>query len=149
MEALNQQPMHMPHRSNGEMGTVRATVPYSATRSLRLGLVLLACRGLATACRNSSATVLGKAPKGQPRSILSVRAGDTPPQVTISGVMIEKCPVAGCWFRLSDSSGTIKVDTKSAGFVVVDVPLQKQVIVAGKVVAEGSDVILEATGLRY
>jgi hypothetical protein len=63
--------------------------------------------------------------------------------------MIEKCPVAGCWFRLQDPTGTIKVDTKSAGFVVVDVPLQSQVIVAGKVVAEGSDVVLEATGLRY
>ena len=116
---------------------------------LPLVLVLLACLVLATACRKSSATVLGKAPKGQPRSILSVRAGDTPPQVTISGIMIEKCPVAGCWFRLSDPSGTIKVDTKSAGFVVVDVPLQRQVTVTGQVTTEGSDVILEATGLRY
>jgi len=162
MEALHQKQTQMPHRSNGEMGTerltpgarfrlgtVRAAVSYSTTLSLRLGFVLLACLLLATACRDSGATVLGKAPKGQPRSILSVRAGDTPPQVTISGVMIEKCPVAGCWFRLRDSSGTIKVDTKSAGFVVVDVPLQRQVTVAGKVVAEGSDVILEATGLCY
>ena len=116
---------------------------------LRLVLVLLACLVLVTACRKSSATVLGKAPKGQPRTILSVRAGDTPPQVTISGVMIEKCPVAGCWFRLRDPSGTIKVDTQSAGFVVVDVPLQRQVTVTGKVIAEGSDVKVEATGLRY
>ena len=116
---------------------------------LRLFLVLLPCLVLATACRKSSATVLGKAPKGQSRTILSVRAGDTPPQVTISGVMIEKCPVAGCWFRLRDPSGTIKVDTKSAGFVVVDVPLERPVTVTGNVIAEGSDVILEATGLRY
>lgn len=117
--------------------------------SLRLLFALLACLVVATACHRSSATVLGKAPRGTPRTILSVRAGDTPPQVTIGGVMIEKCPVAGCWFRLQDPTGTIKVDTKSAGFVVVDVPLQSQVIVAGKVVAEGSDVVLEATGLRY
>ena len=116
---------------------------------LRLFLVLLACLVVATACRKSSAMGLGKAPKGQPRSILSVRAGDTPPQVTISGVMIEKCPVAGCWFRLRDPSGTIKVDTKSAGFAVVDVPLERPVTVTGNVIAEGSDVILEATGLRY
>ena len=114
-----------------------------------LVLVLLACVGLATGCHKPSGTVLGKAPKGQPRTILAVRSGDTPPQVTIGGVMVEKCPVAGCWFRLHDSTGTIKVDTKSAGFVVVDVPLQSQVTVTGRIVADGSDVMLEATGLRY
>jgi uncharacterized protein YdeI (BOF family) len=112
-------------------------------------LVLQACVGLATGCHKPSATVLGKAPKGQACTILSVRSGDTPPQVTIGGIMVEKCPVAGCWFRLQDASGTIKVDTKTAGFVVVDVPLGSQVSVAGRVVAEGSDVMLEATGLRY
>jgi uncharacterized protein YdeI (BOF family) len=121
----------------------------SAARSFSLEFVLLACLMLATSCHKSNATVLGKAPKGAPRPILSVRAGDTPPLVTIGGVMVEKCPVAGCWFRLRDPTGTIKVDTKSAGFVVVDVPLQSQVTVAGKVVTEGSDVMLEATGLRY
>jgi uncharacterized protein YdeI (BOF family) len=119
------------------------------TLRLGLGFLLLACLVAATACHKPSGTVLGKAPKGQTRTILSVRAGDTPPQVTVSGVMIEKCPVAGCWFRVSDATGTIKVDTKSAGFVVVDVPLQSRLTVAGKVVAEGSDVLLEATGLRY
>ena len=63
--------------------------------------------------------------------------------------MIEKCPIAGCWFRLRDQTGVIKVDTKSAGFVVVDVPLERQVTVAGKVVADGDDVMVEATGIRY
>ena len=117
--------------------------------SCRLVIVLLACVVLATGCHKASGTVLGKAPKGPPHTILSVRSGDTPAQVTIGGIMVEKCPVAGCWFRLQDSSGTIKVDTKTAGFVVVDVPLQTQLTVTGKVVAEGSDVMLEATGLRY
>jgi hypothetical protein len=120
-----------------------------ASATCRLVLVLLACVGLATGCHKSSGIVLGKAPNGLPRTILAVRSGDTPPQVTIGGVMVEKCPVAGCWFRLQDASGIIKVDTKTAGFVVVDVPLGSQVSVAGRVVAEGSDVILEATGLRY
>jgi uncharacterized protein YdeI (BOF family) len=120
-----------------------------ASATCLLTLVLLACAGLATGCRKPSGTVLGKAPKGQPRTILAVRSGDTPPQVTIGGVMVEKCPVAGCWFRLQDSTGTLKVDTKSAGFVVVDVPLQSQVTVTGRIVADGSDVMLEATGLRY
>jgi len=82
-------------------------------------------------------------------TVLSVRAGTTPPQVTVAGVLIEKCPVAGCWFRLRDSTGVIKVDTKPAGFVVVNVPLESKVTVAGKVVAEGDDVIIEATGVRY
>lgn len=88
-------------------------------------------------------------PKGEPRTILSVKAGDTPTQVTLSGVLIEKCPVAGCWFRLRDNSGVVKVDTKAAGFVVVDVPLEKQMTVAGKVTVEGDEVVLQATGIRY
>jgi len=83
------------------------------------------------------------------RSILAIRAGDTPPQVTISGAMIEKCPVAGCWFRVRDSTGIIKVDTKAAGFVVVNVPLESKVTVAGKIVTEGDEVFIEASGLRY
>ena len=67
----------------------------------------------------------------------------------LNGVMIEKCPTAGCWFRLRDSTGVIKVDTKSAGFVVVNVPLDTKITVAGKVVADGQDVQIEATGIRY
>jgi len=63
--------------------------------------------------------------------------------------MIEKCPIAGCWFRLRDNTGVIKVDTKSAGFVVVNVPLESRVTVAGKVIINGDDVMLEATGIRY
>ena len=121
----------------------------SRTGPRGLRLALLACVVVATACRQSGSTVLGKPPQGATRTIISVRVGDSPPQVTVGGVMVEKCPVAGCWFRLSDATGTIKVDTKAAGFVVVDVPLQSQLTVAGRVITEGSDVVLEATGLRY
>lgn len=63
--------------------------------------------------------------------------------------MFEKCPVAGCWFRLRDRTGTIKVDTKAAGFVVVKVPLATTVTVSGKVVADGDEVMIEAAGVRY
>ena len=63
--------------------------------------------------------------------------------------MVEKCPTAGCWFRLRDNTGVIKVDTKSTGFVVVDVPLETKITVSGKVVADGNDVQIEATGIRY
>jgi uncharacterized protein YdeI (BOF family) len=104
---------------------------------------------LAGGCGRHAGTVLGRAPKGQPRTVLAVKAGDTPPQVTLQGVLIEKCPVAGCWFRLRDRTGVIKVDTKNAGFVVVDVPLETSVTVAGRVVPEGNEMALEATGLRY
>ncbi len=111
---------------------------------LALALAWTAC-----GCHKPHGTVLGKAPKGEPTTILAVRAGDTPQQVTLSGVMVEKCPEAGCWLRLQDSTGTIKVDTKSAGFVVVNVPLETKITVSGKIVNEGDEVLIEASGLRY
>jgi hypothetical protein len=51
---------------------------------------------------------------------------------------------------LRDESGVIKVDTKDAGFVVVDVPLQMSVTVAGRVGTNSvGERLLKATGLRY
>ncbi len=94
-------------------------------------------------------TVRGQAPKGDVQNVLAVRSGTTKPQVTLSGEMIEKCPTSGCWFRLRDSTGVIKVDTQTAGFVVADLPLQAQVTVSGKIIANGNDVEIEATGIRY
>src|SRR5690349_11672831 len=100
-------------------------------------------------CHKPRGTVLGRAPKSPAASVLAIRAGDTPPQVTVSGVMVEKCPVAGCWLKVQDSTGTIMVDTKAAGFVVVSVPLESKVTVMGKIVTEGDDAHLEASGLRF
>lgn len=114
---------------------------------MRLTFLLLVV--LVASCSKPAGRVLGKAPKGETKAIIAVKAVDVPPEVTVHGVMIEKCPVAGCWFRLRDRTGTIKVDTKAAGFVVVDLPLETQMTVAGKVVADGNDVALEASGLRY
>ncbi len=105
--------------------------------------------GLVLGCSKPQGTVLGKVPKGDVSTILAIRAGDTPPQVTIRGVMIEKCPEAGCWLRVRDNTGVIRVDTKSSGFVVVNVPLESQVTVSGKIVTEGDEVLLEASGLRF
>jgi uncharacterized protein YdeI (BOF family) len=119
-------------------------------RGKSLGWVIgWAILSLLCGCHGEKGTVLGKAPTGVAHNIIAVRAGDTPPQVTVQGVMVEKCPTAGCWFYLQDKTGTIKVDTKAAGFVVVNVPLQASVTVAGKVSSEGDQVILEGTGLRY
>jgi uncharacterized protein YdeI (BOF family) len=104
---------------------------------------------IATGCRPSSGTVLGKITDGEVRSIQSVKADGTSAPVVLQGMMIEKCPVAGCWFRLQDGTSVVKVDTKSAGFVVVDVPLKTRMTVAGKIVRNGSEVEIEATGIRY
>ncbi len=116
---------------------------------MRCFLICLVLATVAVGCHKPQGKVLGKAPATEPRTILAVRAGDTPSQVTLSGVMIEKCPIAGCWFKLRDDTGIIKVDTKSAGFVVVNVPLETKLTVAGKIVTEGNEITLEATGVRY
>jgi uncharacterized protein YdeI (BOF family) len=121
--------------------------------SLRKGLAIYGLAGLLITslcgCHRSAGTVLGKAPKGEVRNILALRAGDTPARVTLQGIITDKCPVAGCWFYLQDDTGVIKVDTKAAGFVVVNVPLQTLVTVSGQVVTQSDDVSLQATGLRY
>jgi uncharacterized protein YdeI (BOF family) len=119
-------------------------------RNFRCTGVVSVCIFLVTSCHKPNSTVLGKDPEGSPQTILSVKTGGIPSPVTIQGVMIEKCPVAGCWFRLRDSTGVIKVDTKLAGFVVLDVPLQSRVAVTGKrTVGEGNEVTIEAAGVRY
>ena len=69
-------------------------------------------------------------------------------QVVLRGEMIEKCPVAGCWFKLRDSSGVVRVDTKAAGFVVSDVPLHTRMTVQGKIVP-GAEAGVAASGIRY
>jgi len=112
-------------------------------------VVVVSILVLIAGCHRQQGTVLGKAPSGDVQTILAVRAGDTPPQVTLSGSLVEKCPVAGCWFRLRDSTGEIKVDTKSAGFVVAAVPLETKMTVTGKITDTGDEVIIEASGIRY
>ena len=67
--------------------------------------------------------------------------------MVLRGEMIEKCPVAGCWFKLRDSSGVVRVDTKTAGFVVSDVPLHTRVTVQGKIVPGARQ--FAASGIRY
>jgi uncharacterized protein YdeI (BOF family) len=125
---------------------MRASRP--GLREMRSWIVLLALP-VVCGCQHHTPTVLGKAPKGPIHRIIAVRAGDTPSQVTLQGVMVEKCPVAGCWFYLHDATGIIKVDTKAAGFVVVNVPLQTQVTVSGKIETDGDEVSLAGTGLSY
>jgi uncharacterized protein YdeI (BOF family) len=103
----------------------------------------------ATGCGKQEGTVLGKRPKGEVETILAVRDGITPPEVTLRGAILEKCPTAGCWFVLQDRTGVMKVDTKSAGFVVSQIPLATEVMVSGKIVYQEDVATLNATGLRY
>ncbi|MBI5386995.1 MAG: hypothetical protein HZA90_20165 [Verrucomicrobia bacterium] len=110
---------------------------------LGVGLALL------LGCHAKSGRVLGKEPQGEARTAALVQGGESPAKVTLTGELVEKCPTAGCWFRLKDDTGIIKVDTKAAGFVVVNVPLGARVTVGGKVAWDGEETIVQATGLRY
>ena len=107
---------------------------------------LLLLAGL-TGCGARQGEVLGRAP--QPGAVTPVRAlTPSASPVTVQGTMVEKCPVSGCWFKLRDRTGEIKVDTKAAGFVVADVPLNTDVTVSGTLQSQPEREI-SATGLRY
>ena len=104
---------------------------------------------LLTGC-NSGGHTLGAAPPSE-GNLAITRVADikmTPTPITVHGTMIEKCPVAGCWFMLRDKTGVIKVDTKGAGFVVSEVPVNTEVTVTG-VPGETGEKRIAATGIRY
>ncbi len=120
---------------------------------LRIVAVSCCALGLAVSlsgCGQPQASVLGK--PSAPVVVSPVaKAKQARPAtlVTVTGTMTEKCPTAGCWFILHDATGTIKVDTKAAGFTVVDVPMQSTVTATGKVVPDGSDRKIAATSVSY
>lgn len=117
----------------------------------RAALLALALAALLspTACRRAGSDVLGTAPTAAPAPVATALALPVRQPVTVSGVMVEKCPVAGCWFVLKDGSGTVKVDTKSAGFVVVDVPVGTRMTVGGRLDRDGTQPVIAAEGIRY
>jgi hypothetical protein len=43
----------------------------------------------------------------------------------------------------------MRVDTKAAGYVVLDVPLNTEVTVGGKVSRNGADRLIQGSGIRY
>ena len=115
----------------------------------KVKLTLIGIFLLVVGCSKAPETTLGVQPASA--SNLTVKELATAPKaqkVTLHGEMIEKCPVAGCWFILRDKTGTVRVDTKAAGFVVTEVPLHTTVAVSGTV-TPGAQPGLSATGLSY
>ncbi|MBL9174982.1 MAG: hypothetical protein JNL10_15695 [Verrucomicrobiales bacterium] len=100
-------------------------------------------------CSRPGSSILGQAPAGSPVSLDTARNAAVGSSVTVEAEMVEKCPEAGCWFILKDGTGTLRVDTKTAGFVVLDVPLHHRLSVSGQMVTNGSEKLLAATGVRY
>ncbi len=101
-----------------------------------------------TGCQPQASTVLGKIPAQQVSATVRELPAKTGATVTMQGEMVEKCPVAGCWFMLRDKTGIVRVDTKAAGFVVSEVPIHTQMTVSGTV-TPGTEASLKATGIRY
>ncbi|HXJ73217.1 MAG TPA: hypothetical protein VNM37_10195 [Candidatus Dormibacteraeota bacterium] len=116
----------------------------------RLLLLLLAgiAAGLA-GCSSRDARTRGGSVQGVVIPVGAIQHSPAGSRVVVHGVMKQKCPVAGCWFVLNDATGAVKVDTKNAGFVMVDVPLETPITVAGLVVTNESASMLDATGVRY
>jgi uncharacterized protein YdeI (BOF family) len=111
-------------------------------------LALLAVPTLA-GCTAQPQHLLGAAlPTAAPISVRAISTRDGAAPVVVEGEMIEKCPVAGCWFMLKDKTGVVRVDTKGAGFVVSEVPLHARLTVAG-IPTPGAQPGLAATGVRY
>jgi uncharacterized protein YdeI (BOF family) len=115
---------------------------------MRLALILAAVAWW-TGCSAPHETLLGGPIAGQPTTVADIQKASPDSPVVLTGTITRKCPVAGCWFTLHDPSGDIHVDTKNAGFVVLDVPLNRKLIVAGRVASNGASRSIEATGLRY
>jgi uncharacterized protein YdeI (BOF family) len=100
-------------------------------------------------CHGAAPHSLGTAIAESPVVAVQALAARTPHSpVVVEGEMIEKCPVAGCWFVLKDKTGVVRVDTKAAGFVVTEVPLHTRLTVAGTL-TPGTQPGMAATGIRY
>lgn len=116
-------------------------------RLLLAGAALLPA--LAGCQSHGAESVLGKAPSGPAHTVAEIQTLPKGTPVLLTGEMVEKCPAAGCWFDVRDKTGVVRVDTKAAGFVVLEVPLHKTVTVAGSTSANGDERGVSATGVRY
>jgi len=115
-------------------------------RSRPLIFLPLALFALAGCGRHPAQTMGSAAAFGPVTAIRDLKPAAAP--VTIRGTMIEKCPISGCWFKVQDPSGVLKVDTNAAGFVVADLPVGSRVTVSGRFQAAPEREI-SALGVRY
>jgi uncharacterized protein YdeI (BOF family) len=116
-------------------------------------ITTFACLALSGAlsfgCHTQPQHVLGASfVDSAPAAVQTLASKKDAAPVVVQGEMIEKCPVAGCWFVLKDKTGVVRVDTKNAGFVVTDVPLHSRLTVAGTV-TPGAQPGIAASGIRF
>lgn len=110
-------------------------------------LILPIALAALTGCARPNGHTLGQTVAFSPLTVIRDLKPSSSP-VTIRGTMTEKCPISGCWFKVKDSSGILLVDTKTAGFVVADVPTGSQVTVSGTFEAT-PECRINALGIRY
>jgi hypothetical protein len=118
-------------------------------RTIVIAILILTVGPILCGCQAAQPHTLGVA--FTPASLTPLHALTAQPTaapIVVEGEMIEKCPVAGCWFILKDKTGVVRVDTKSAGFVVSEVPLHSHLTVAGTL-TPGAQPGIAATGVRY
>ena len=119
------------------------------SRAMKLLATLLSCGVLLMGCSQRGAKELGGEITGEKATVAQAAEFDAGSSIILSGTMTEKCPVSGCWFMLRDQTGTIKVDLKNSEFVVVEVPLKTEMIVAGRIGTNETGRFLEATAARF
>ena len=104
-------------------------------------------------CGNTPLHTLGKpianAPVAVVASLLPVAAKLPERPIALHGTMVEKCPASGCWLRIRDTSGTIKVDLRASGTTATDIPTGTEMTVSGTPVRVGDESVLQASGLTY
>jgi uncharacterized protein YdeI (BOF family) len=103
---------------------------------------------LLTGCGKPAVKTLGTPLTEAHATTVQQLPSEKDPSVRLTGVMVEKCPVSGCWFKLRDKTGIVHVDTKDAGFVVAELPLQTEVTVTGKFI-KGDSPTVAASGVEY
>ena len=111
---------------------------------------LVAIGLLLAGCAPRPETLLGSlSSSAAPVAIRELLSSKPTGSVVLRGTLVEKCPVSGCWFRLKDDTGVVKVDLKSAGVTSTDIPVGARLSVAGTRQVEGGETSLCAIGLRY
>jgi len=118
-------------------------------RNIVIALLIVTVGPILCGCQAAQPHTLGIA--FTPTTLTPVRAlaaQSKAAPLVVEGEMIEKCPVAGCWFILKDKTGVVRVDTKSAGFVVSEVPVHAHLTVSGTL-TPGTQPGIAATGVRY